>query len=108
MHGRQALLLDEPVANLDLPHQLALLDAARAAARRGVAVLAVLHDFNLASRYADVLALMNKGAIVACGEPTSVQRSDLLSEVFAIDLAVGTTLASKRPLVMPSRWLSEG
>ena len=70
-------------------------------------MLAVLHDFNLASRYADVLALMNKGAIVACGEPTSVQRSDLLSGVFAIDLTVGTNLASKRPLVMPSRWLSE-
>jgi iron complex transport system ATP-binding protein len=105
VHDRQALLLDEPVANLDLPHQLALLDAARAVARRGVAVLAVLHDFNLASRYADVLALMNKGAIVACGEPASVQRSDLLSEMFAIDLAVGTKLASERPLVMPSRWL---
>jgi iron complex transport system ATP-binding protein len=85
-----------------------LLDAAQAVARRGVAVLAVLHDFNLASRYADVLALMNKGAIVACGEPASVQRSDLLSDVFAVDLAVGTTLASEKPLVMPSRWLSEG
>jgi iron complex transport system ATP-binding protein len=77
-------------------------------ARRGVAVLAVLHDFNLASRYADVLALMNKGAIVACGDPDSFQRSDLLSEVFAVDLTVGTLLASEKPLVMPSRWLSEG
>jgi iron complex transport system ATP-binding protein len=108
VHEHQALLLDEPVANLDLPHQLALLDATRAVARRGVAVLAVLHDFNLASRYADVLALMHKGAIVAGGDPASVQRSDLLSEVFAIDLAVGTTLASEKPLVMPSRWLIEG
>jgi iron complex transport system ATP-binding protein len=108
VHNRLALLLDEPVANLHLPHRLALLDAARAVARRGAPVLAVLYDFNLASRYADVLALINKGAIVAGGEPTSVQRSDLLSDVFAIDLAVGTTLASERPLVMPSRWLSEG
>ena len=107
VHDRQALLLDEPVANLDLPHQLALLDAARKVARQGVAVLAVLHDFNLASRYADVLALMNKGAIVACGDPASVQRSDLLSEVFAVDLAVGTILASDKPLVMPSRWLTD-
>ena len=74
VHDRQALLLDEPVADLDLPHQLALLDAARAVARRGVAVLAVLHDFNLASRYADMLALMNKGAIIACGRPR--QRSE--------------------------------
>jgi iron complex transport system ATP-binding protein len=108
VRDRQALLLDEPVANLDLSHQLALLDAAREVARRGVAVLAVLHDFNLASRYADVLALMNKGAVVACGDPTRVQGSSLLSEVFAVDLAVGTTLASERPLVMPSRWLIHG
>ena len=77
-------------------------------ARQGVAVLAVLHDFNLASRYGDGLALMNKGAIVAYGEPSSVQRSDLMSEVFAVDLTVGTLLASEKPLVMPSRWLSEG
>ena len=51
---------------------------------------------------------MNKGEIVACGDPASVQRRDLLTEVFAIDLTVGTTLASERPLVVPSRWLSEG
>jgi iron complex transport system ATP-binding protein len=108
VHDSQALLLDEPVANLDLPHQLALLDATRAVARQGVAVLAILHDFNLASRYADVLALMNKGAIVACGDPANVQRSGLLSDVFAVDLAVGTILASERPLVMPSRWLIDG
>ncbi len=69
-------------------------------------MLAVLHDFNLASRCADVLALMDKGAIVACGGPASVQRGDLPSEVFAIDLTVGTALTSERPLVMPSRWLS--
>jgi len=50
---------------------------------------------------------MNKGATVACADPASVQRSDLLSEVFAVDLAVGSVLAFDTPLVMPSRWLSE-
>jgi iron complex transport system ATP-binding protein len=108
VHERQALLLDEPVANLDVTHQLALLDAARAVARQGVAVLAILHDFNLASRYADRLALMNKSKIIACGDPASVQRSDLLSEVFAVDLAVGANLAFDMPLVMSSRWLTGG
>jgi iron complex transport system ATP-binding protein len=107
VHDCQALLLDEPVANLDLSHQFALLDAARAVARRGVAVLAVLHDLNLASRYADTIALMDKGAIVACGPPDSVQTSGLLSAVFAVDLTVRTTLVSESPIVMPSRWLAE-
>jgi iron complex transport system ATP-binding protein len=105
VHDRQALLLDEPVANLDLSHQLALLDAVKAVAQQGVAVLAVLHDFNLASRYGDALAFMNKGSIVAYGDSSSVQNSDLLSEVFAVDLIVGTLLASERPLVLPARWL---
>jgi iron complex transport system ATP-binding protein len=105
VQDRQALLLDEPVANLDLSHQLALLDAARGLARRAVAVLAVLHDLNLAARYADTLVLMNNGAIVACGPPAAVQMSPLLSGVFAIDLAVGTTLVSETPVVLPSRWL---
>ena len=105
VHNRLALLLDEPVANLDLSHQLAVLDTARAVARRGVAVLAVLHDLNLTLRYADTLVLMNKGAIVACGDPAIVQTKTLLSDVLAIDLAVETVLASERPLVMPSSWL---
>jgi iron complex transport system ATP-binding protein len=108
VHDRQALLLDEPVANLDLPHQLAVLDAAQRAAGRGVAVLSVLHDLNLAGRYADTLALMNKGAIVAYGTPASVQTSRLLSDVFEVRLAVGTTFVSESPVVLPSRWLAPG
>jgi iron complex transport system ATP-binding protein len=107
-HDRQALLLDEPVANLDLSHQLALLDVAQQAARRGVAVLAVLHDLNLASHYADTLVLMDKGAILASGPPAAVQTSSLLSKVFAADLVVSTRLISRQPLVLPSRWLDLG
>jgi iron complex transport system ATP-binding protein len=106
IHDRQALLLDEPVAHLDLSHQLALLDGACGLARRGVGVMAVLHDLNLAARYADTLALMSKGAIVACGAPASVQTSRLLSTVFAIDLTVDATVVAESPLIMPSRWLA--
>lgn len=106
VHNRQALLLDEPVANLDLPHQLNLLDATQEAARRGVAVLAVLHDLNLAARYADTLVLMHKGAIVASGAPASVHTSSLLSSVFGIELVVGAALVSQSPVVLPARWLA--
>jgi hypothetical protein len=48
------------------------------------------------------------GATVARGDPASVRRSDLMFEVFAVDLTVGTLLASEKPLVMPSRWFIEG
>jgi iron complex transport system ATP-binding protein len=106
VHDRQALLLDEPVANLDLTHQLALLDAARDVARRGAAVLAVLHDLNLAARYADTLVLINKGATVTRGLPASVQTSRLRSTVFSIELSVGTAIVAESSLIFPSRWLA--
>jgi iron complex transport system ATP-binding protein len=108
VHDRQALLLDEPVANLDMAHQLALLDAARAVARQGVAVLAALHDFNPASRYADVVAIHGRGhdrLLRRSGqrseERSSVRRVCRRSHRWAI-------LASDKPLVMPSRWLTRG
>jgi len=104
---RQALLLDEPVANLDLRHQLALLDAARAAASRGVAVLVVLHDLTLAARYADTLAVMRDGVLVASGAPGAVLSGDLLSEAFGIALAVTASLADDGLFVTPSRWIKE-
>jgi iron complex transport system ATP-binding protein len=105
LSARQALLLDEPIANLDLRHQLALLDAARAAASRGVAVLIVLHDLNLAARYADILAIMRGGALVACGAPAVVLSGSLLSEVFGVDLAVTRSPANHGLFVAPSRWI---
>jgi iron complex transport system ATP-binding protein len=102
--GRQALLLDEPVANLDLKHQLALLDAARTTAERGVAVIAILHDLNLAMRYGDSVALMNKGSLVAFGQPSTILSAALVSDVFSIDLSVTDTLGPNNTVIVPSRW----
>ncbi len=65
LEPKQALLLDEPIASLDLCHQLALLDIARDLARhKGVAVLGILHDLNLAATYADQLVVMQKGRLL--------------------------------------------
>lgn len=102
---RQALLLDEPVANLDLAHQLALMDAAREAADSGLAVLAILHDLNLAARFADELVLMRDGAIAASGPPSRVLGDDVVSEIFGLALAVVETEVAEEPLVLPRRWV---
>jgi iron complex transport system ATP-binding protein len=101
---RQALLLDEPVASLDLRHQLALMDAARSAAMRGAAVLAVLHDLNLAARYAEKIALISRGAVVSFGPPSMVLSTRSLSPAFGVDLRVVDSLVDE-PLVLPARWL---
>lgn len=85
----QALFLDEPVASLDLRHQLMVMDAARGIADSGVAVLAILHDLNLAAAYADELVVMRGGKIVASGEPARVFAGGLLIDVFGVDLRLG-------------------
>jgi iron complex transport system ATP-binding protein len=100
--GRQALLLDEPIANLDLRHQLRLLDEARRLARQGVAVVAVLHELNFAARYADALVVMRDGAIVAAGAPEAVLTEAALAAAFGLDLRIA--LAS---VIVPSSWAAQ-
>ena len=76
------LLLDEPTASLDIGHELALLRLARRICERNVGVLAVLHDLNLAARFADRVALLDQGAAVAVGAPDAVLNAERLSRVY--------------------------
>ncbi len=80
---RPFLLLDEPITGLDLSHQHAALASARRRVDRGLGVLAVLHDLNMAARYADRVAIMEQGRVTALG-PTRVTLDPArLSAVFA-------------------------
>jgi iron complex transport system ATP-binding protein len=83
--GGRALFLDEPTSALDPRHQHVVLGLARAAADRGHAVVAVLHDLSLASRWADRIALLHRGALLGCGAPAEVLRRDILRRAFAVD-----------------------
>lgn len=80
----QVLILDEPVASLDLKHQVFLLDAARAQAERGAALLVVLHDLALARFYADNLVMLEAGRVVADGPPATVLTVDRVAAVFGL------------------------
>jgi iron complex transport system ATP-binding protein len=99
----QVLFLDEPVANLDLCHQLALLDMARMLASRGVAVLVVLHDLNLATAYADELVVMHHGGIVARGAPRDTLTDAVLRDVFGVGLVLGRLPAAGVPFLLPQQ-----
>ena len=101
--ARQTLFLDEPIASLDLCHQLALLDMARAIAARGVAVLIVLHDINLAVTYADHLVVMDRGHIVAQGAPAATLDDALLRNVFKVDLSFSRAPAAGLPFLLPQQ-----
>jgi iron complex transport system ATP-binding protein len=92
-----ALLLDEPTSSLDL----AVLGETRRQAARGLAVLAILHDLNLAAAYADEIVLMSRGRIRASGGPAQVLRDDLLSEVYGCPVRTNATPAAGVPFVIP-------
>jgi cobalamin transport system ATP-binding protein len=79
----QVLLLDEPVTHLDLHYQITILDQIRELARENkISVLAVLHDINMAVRFADQTALLVGGKVVASGSPAEVLTPALLSEAY--------------------------
>ncbi|OAB60989.1 hypothetical protein AY599_17980 [Leptolyngbya valderiana BDU 20041] len=82
------LVLDEPTNNLDLLHQHQLLRFARRLADRGVGVLAVLHDPNLAALYADRLAVLAEGHILSEGPVAQVLTEETVGRAFGLEVAV--------------------
>lgn len=103
----EVLFLDEPVSHLDEKHRVATMDLIRALADSGLAAVASLHDLNLASLYADRIALFSDGRLVALGTSAEVLREDILREVFDSQLMVGEhPFAKGSPLVfhpLPTR-----
>jgi iron complex transport system ATP-binding protein len=82
----QVLLADEPVAGLDLAHQLRVMRLLRAQAREGRAVLVVLHDLNLAARFCDRLLLLADGRVRAEGPPSRVLDADDIGACYGVEL----------------------
>ncbi|WP_349369103.1 heme ABC transporter ATP-binding protein [Salinarimonas sp.] len=101
--GAQVALLDEPVASLDLSHQLALLEAARGLAEAGLAVVIVLHDLNLAALYADRILALRDGRLAAAGPPGEMLNDAFLRRVFDVALPVRRRDGGGAPFVLPER-----
>jgi iron complex transport system ATP-binding protein len=94
------LLLDEPTANLDISHQIAVARLLRDLTASGVAVLAAIHDLTLASLYCDRLLLMSEGRILASGPPEEVVEETVLAAVYGCEVTVIRD-AAPRPIVAP-------
>jgi iron complex transport system ATP-binding protein len=96
------LLLDEPTTFLDVAHQIDLLDLLHGLREtRGTTVVMVLHDLNLAARYADHLVAMSNGRIAATGKPADVVTADRVESVFGLEAQVISDPVSGTPLVVP-------
>jgi iron complex transport system ATP-binding protein len=96
------LLLDEATAHLDVSHQLDLLGRIRKIARRdGRAVVVALHDLNLAARFADRVAVLSHGQLVAEGPPTAILSPELLARVWGVVAEIRRDSATGLPYLIP-------
>ncbi|MGY4179968.1 iron complex transport system ATP-binding protein [Bradyrhizobium sp. USDA 4518] len=100
LHGPGLLLLDEPTSSLDLRHQIDLVETARRRAARGTAVIAILHDLNLAMRFADRILLLHRGRLAVDGDRTAAMKAETLREIFEIDAAIAYT-GNGVPFLLP-------
>ena len=100
--GTDLLFLDEPTTYLDVNYQVEILDLMTDLNRnKGVTVVMVLHDINLAARYADCLFAMKDGKLIAQGAPKEILNEDLIREVFGMESRVTTDPVTGAPYVIP-------
>lgn len=94
------LLLDEPNSHLDIAHQQRVLDIIRRECRaRMMAVVASIHDLNLASIFCDTIVVMSNGNLLGEGAPADVLRPDLLRAAFGTDLEVLPNVYGESPAI---------
>jgi iron complex transport system ATP-binding protein len=94
------LLLDEPIAGLDLVHQLQALELLRATVGAGRAAVVALHDLSLAARFCDRVLLLAEGRLVADAPPGDVLTEETLARVFGVRAQVRAD-EQGRPVVIP-------
>jgi len=98
----EILLLDEPTASLDPAHQIRIMDLMdNLRSARGLTVIMVSHDLNIAAMYADRILVLKEGAVVHCGAPADVLVPDILEETYGCRMMVDENPAGPFPRVLP-------
>ena len=95
------LLLDEPTTGLDLLHQQQILTTARKMAEKGYAVVAVLHDLNMAAQYAHQMIMLKNCATIAVGSPREVLTAAHIEYVFGLPVQLVDSPVHDSPLIVP-------
>ena len=85
---QRAIILDEPTANLDPAHQHSTMKALEMARNRGISVMMVTHNLNLALQYTDSVTLMKNGTILGSGKTEKIMTSALSTQLFDIKITV--------------------
>lgn len=96
------LLLDEPTTFLDLSHQIELLDLLdELQENQGKTIVMILHDLNLACRYADCLIAVQQGKVYAMGTPQQVMTEAMVRDVFNLECRIVPDPLSVTPMCIP-------
>ena len=96
----KVMLLDEPTSNLDIWHQLDVMNiVSDLVKKRRMTALLALHDLNLASKYSDGIIMMKKGRIMAVGDPASVLTPENIEAIYNVEVAVRSQ--SEEPFIVP-------
>ncbi len=82
------LMLDEPTSNLDLSHQIKLMNMLKKLANDGVGILLILHDLNLAFNFSDYIAIIKNGELFAYDKPLNIINKNILEDVFELTFKV--------------------
>lgn len=98
----RVLLLDEPTTFLDINHQVDVLDLLTDLnQQRGTTIVMVLHELNLAARYADQLVAMANGQVYAAGPPEEILTEQMVREVFGLESRVIEDPVTGKPMMIP-------
>ncbi len=98
----QILLMDEPISNLDINHQIQIMDLVKSyQEEKGITVIAVLHDLNIAAQYCQRLILLDKGKVYCCGSPQEVLTRDNIVSVYGVDVHIMENPLNGFPFIIP-------
>lgn len=96
------LLLDEPIAALDVAHQIEVLSLVRTLSREAdISVVLVLHDINMAARFCDEIVALHSGRLIAQGRPDEIMEAGVLRSIYGVDMHVLPHPISGRPIALP-------
>lgn len=97
------LLLDEPTSALDVAHQLDVLALVRKlSSDRGLCVILVLHDVNMAARFCDRIIALHSGRLIANGKPGDLMTPQNLKRIYGLDMSLTVHPTTGQPIALPS------
>lgn len=97
----EIFIVDEPTVHLDLKHQIEIMNILKNLTSEKKVVVAVFHDLNLASLYADRIIVLKDGQISAIGRPVDVLNEDLIRDVYGVNVKILHTGLDGAPVIIP-------